>query len=36
MHSFYKMIYVIHTLELDCTSHLGIQYAQSTKQLWNV
>jgi len=21
MHSFYKMIYLIHTLELDCTSH---------------
>jgi len=25
------MIYLIHTLELDCTSHSGIQYAQSTQ-----
>jgi len=32
MHSFYKMLYLmeIHTLELDYTSHSGIQYARLT------
>jgi len=31
MHSFYKMIYLIHTLELDYTSHSGIQDARLTQ-----
>jgi len=32
MHNFYKIIYhLIHTLELDCTSHSGIQYGRSTQ-----
>jgi len=33
MHSFCKMIcHLIHTLELDCTSHSSIQYTRSTVQ----